>query len=61
MNTTESAREYAARIMAMAHIPEESKEEVSSLLFLAYMHGWSEAAKSEMEWHRSLRTTGDAA
>jgi hypothetical protein len=61
--TTDNAREYAARIMAMADIPEDYKTSVSSLLFLAYMRGWSEAVKGEIEYHRNLRAglEGDAA
>ncbi len=63
MNTTETARAYADRIMAMAVLPEDCKTDVSSLLFLAYMRGWSDAAKDEMEWNRYIRTgnRGDAA
>ncbi len=61
MNTTETASAYADRIMAMAVLPDDCKTDVSSLLFLAYMRGWSDAVKGEMEYYRRLSAGEDAA
>ena len=55
--TTDDARAYADRILSLAKLPEAVREDVSTLLFLAYMQGWSNAVKDETRFNRRLRET----
>ena len=53
--TTDDARAYADRILSLAKLPDAVREDVSTLLFLAYMQGWSSAVKDEIKFNRRAR------
>lgn len=57
MSTTDQARAYADRILAMARFTGHDREEVSTLLFLAYMRGWTDATQDEIDFIRKTRET----